>query len=239
MLILWRKNIKECSSSYKWHRFREKESLGKEGFLLIPWVKFNYTIKKWFEKINPQIRTKQEHLDFMTKNKKECSSSDKWRKFKKEKNLDKKGFSSTPWRVFGYTCKEWFEKINPKIKWKTEQEHLDVMIKNMEACSCGDKWYKYRKENSLDGKGYLSHPWGYFGYSCKNWFEKINPKIKWKTEQKHLNIMRKNKKECSSSPKWIKFRKEKNLGEKGFLHSPWGHFGYTCDKWFSIIRQEK
>ena len=55
----------------------------------------------------------------------------------------------------------------PKIKYKTEQEHLDVIKKNKEECSNGIKWYKFRKENKLDKKGYVSTPWRTFSYTEK------------------------------------------------------------------------
>jgi uncharacterized protein YebE (UPF0316 family) len=115
---------------------------------------------------------------------------------------------------------------------KSEQEHIDVMMENNLTYST--LWIEFRKENNLKEQGYYHYPWRLFGKTEKQWFAEIFSK---KTEEEHIKIMVDNN--LTSSPKWVKFKKENNFREQGYLTAPWIIFGKTQKQWFAEIFDRK
>jgi len=225
--------IKEnnLTSSKQWNKYYQNNNLTEQGYLFCPWRTFNKTTKQFFEEIYGKKKTEQEHIKIIKEN--NIRSSDPWRKYWKDNNLTEQSYFVVPWAYFKKSAKQFFEDIFGKKIYKTEQEHIDFIIKNNLRGS--KQWYDYWKDNNLQEQGYLYCPWRTLNKTIKQFFEEIFGKKK--TEQEHIDLIIKNN--ITVNEQWRKYWKDNNLTEQGYLSLPWLSFKKTAKEFFEEIYGKK
>ena len=214
----------------EWIRYYKDNNLMEQRYYGAPWEHFRQSAKQFFEKIYGKKKTKQEHIDFIRKNK--ITGSTRWLRYWRDNNLREQGYLSVPWRISNRTCGDFFKEIYGKKK--TEQEHIDFIKKNDIIHS--KKWNKYYKDNNLTKQGYLYSPWRISKKTIEQFFGEIYGQKIYKTEQEHIDFIKEN--DIRTAGRWLRYWKDNNLQERSYYNSPWRIRDQTKKQFFELINYE-
>jgi hypothetical protein len=217
----------EAGSSGNWFKIWKEQSLGNNGYRHDCGKSFGMTQEEWTIYCfgDKKTKSKEEHrLKFI-----EAGSSGNWVKIWKEQFLNEEGYLRKCWRLFRMTQEEWTIYCFGDKKTKSKEEHR---LKFIEAGNAR-KWSKFRKEQNLSTKGYVSEPWELFDMTPSDWTIYCFGEKKTK-EQHRLKFI-----EAGGWIKWNIMWKAQSLKRQGYINTFCKSFKMTKAEWTAYCFPKK
>jgi len=193
-------------------------NLIQEGYSSWPWDMFNITVNKFFGR--KDFKTLEEHKRLVKHN--NLTSGIQYRKFIKDNDLKKRGYSFSPWQLFGITI----NNLLGKEEYKSIEEH-QRLAKDNNLIDCKQFVEFMTGNKKLQWGGYCTCPWTMFDITGRKFFGKEE----FKTLEEHRQLIKDNNLVDSNQLK--KYIRDNKLEKEGYSSQPWKKFNISISKLFN------